>query len=827
MRVNTNVSNKTRRELVLDDFKGVDFSSSPLKVSGSRASFASNLICDNGVNHKRPGWEQVLKLEGNINGMYEYKNGNHHVLIVYAGEVFYSSQISSSGYGVPDQLYINDDKNKEFKFLDQRIQFFMHKERLYIIGCGDYLVYGTWDNGEKFKLCRVSDAADTYVPTTMYNGNVFEKVNILTPKRKNTFKGVIEQNIANYFYTERAFSSLNSLLINDVEVKIDGNKIICLTKKPVESKVTKADSKNYTCSCFEPGIGMKMNYLPEDITNGDYTYETEYSTDYYDEDNKSYSLTKTTYTNVKCKDCGREFGDIEGESIQKGAETVEGEVGALVSYTGDNKYSGFYISKNINGWQGEALITAEFEVTEKNERDYIPYCSFGSAFGAYGNSDRLFLSGNPLYPNADFYSEYDDFTYFTAASQTVMGSKDVPITGYLRLSDSTLATLKAETLTEPTIYYRTAAEKEIELENGQKTSEVIFTRWTGGINEGCVNPYCTALFADDNLMVSPNGVRGIVQISNSATNERYVRERDKFINNHLLKHDLSGATAIVYKNRYYLAVDDVCYVADPRYKTYRNDDIDGSFNYEWWYWENIPARVFSIVNGELWFGTEEGMICRFDDKFTDRTYDETEQGQLTTDGETLIHEANMDVEVCDGDEIELSGYDGRLYVTGYNGSECTFMVSKEKDGDSISNIRDELKIGTSALTMKVWCYKNVVSKWFSPVLDLGAFDVSKTLLSMSITVDPTVRGKVRFGYDSRDVERYISSKGDAVLDFDVLNFEEFSFDTTGFATSHTVKSKLRNFNYIMFKLISDNAEDCAVCNLKAVYQYNGRLKGVK
>ena len=88
MRVNTNVSNKTRRELVLDDFKGVDFSSSPLKVSGSRASFASNLICDNGVNHKRPGWEQVLKLEGNINGMYEYKNGNHHVLIVYAGEVF-------------------------------------------------------------------------------------------------------------------------------------------------------------------------------------------------------------------------------------------------------------------------------------------------------------------------------------------------------------------------------------------------------------------------------------------------------------------------------------------------------------------------------------------------------------------------------------------------------------------------------------------------------------------------------------------------------------------------------------------------------------------
>ena len=767
MRVNTNVSNKTRRELVLDDFKGVDFSSSPLKVSGSRASFASNLICDNGVNHKRPGWEQVLKLEGNINGMYEFGGA----LIVYAGKKFY--KVENGNADTIEYTAIKYTAAEGFELIDQKVQFFPHKDRLYIIGCGDYLVYGSWDEGESYELRRVADYSASYVPTTtVYSepecfwdndpdgtpiapptlskaGYTLEKSNAFSRRRKNTFIGGAWASDQNYIY---------------------------YTDSPIDT---------------EQEINITHEFC---ILNG----------------------SKYIIQSEKCK--------VDGEEIS--------------TYTKDGECVGIFVRKDLsyglysNGEERPyANVTIEFTAKLKGDDigKMIRKCRFGTVFGAYGNSDRLFLSGNEDYPNYDFYSWYDDYSYFGSNAYTVMGTKEQAITGYVRLSDSTLATLKETSVTEPTVYYRTASEVEVELPNGDKTSDVVFTRWTGGIGEGCVSSYCIATLAGDDLMLSENGLFGIVQVQNSATNDRYFRERDRFINSDLVKRDLSEATAIVYNNRYYLAVDDVCYVADPRYKTYRSDDIDGSFNYEWWYWENIPARVFAIVNRELWFGTEEGMICRFDDKFTDRTYDKTVAGQLSADGSTLRHEENMDVEVCDGDEIELDGYDGRLYVTEYNASECTFKVSKEKDGDPISNIREELGIGTSVSppTMKVWCYKNVVSKWFSPVFDLGAFDVSKTLLSMSITVDPTVRGKVQFGYDTRDCEKTIlrNSLGEGFFDYDAINFSDFSFEAN-FAASHTVRVKDRNFNYITFKLISDNDKDCAVCNLKAVYQYNGRLKGV-
>ena len=86
---------------------------------------------------------------------------------------------------------------------------------------------------------------------------------------------------------------------------------------------------------------------------------------------------------------------------------------------------------------------------------------------------------------------------------------------------------------------------------------------------------------------------------NVATTERYARERSRSINEKLTRHEnLSEAVGIVYKNRYYLSLDDVCYIADSRFKYTSEDDIDGSYNYEWWYWTNIPVRVWAVVDNE-------------------------------------------------------------------------------------------------------------------------------------------------------------------------------------------------------------------------------------
>ena len=64
-----------RRVLSLGDFRGVDFSSSPLCVKPYRAVEAVNFINDYGKTRKRPGWRERLAIEEDgqpvrINGIF-------------------------------------------------------------------------------------------------------------------------------------------------------------------------------------------------------------------------------------------------------------------------------------------------------------------------------------------------------------------------------------------------------------------------------------------------------------------------------------------------------------------------------------------------------------------------------------------------------------------------------------------------------------------------------------------------------------------------------------------------------------------------------------
>ena len=59
------------------------------------------------------------------------------------------------------------------------------------------------------------------------------------------------------------------------------------------------------------------------------------------------------------------------------------------------------------------------------------------------------------------------------------------------------------------------------------------------------------------------------------------------------------------------------YIADNRYKSYPKNADTEQYQYEWWYWENLPIRVFFSWNNELYFGTDDGKICKFNDKYLD------------------------------------------------------------------------------------------------------------------------------------------------------------------------------------------------------------------
>ena len=853
MRARTNIALKNRRTLQLSDFKGVDFSSSPLSVRTNRASNMRNFINEYGSNKKRSGWNELLKIKHGgvsqrINGIFEYVNGDHREKLVHAGKRFYRITETSGKYSYTDITLSSTyapAKCSVALLKDQRSQAFFNKGRAYIVGCGDYLVYGTWDEGNTYELRRVANNIDTYIPTTTIsidadgvtddNRGSLDDINCLSSKRINQLLGLAE--------------SPQTWTLDSG--KIDDGTAVSITLETVE------------------GEG-------DDEVAVTYTIENE-GTKLYKTKKDGVAITKA------------ECGSLDYEN-------------GKVTFTIPTPPQ---IENRDN-------IYVTFEHSNSDYLERIANCNFGILFGVDGNTDRLFLSGNSDYPNIDFHSEADDYTYFGDLNTASMGSDSVPVNGYARLSDSTLVIYKSETGQEASIFYRTGSYREqYNASGGLESIRGVFPTSAGSIGEGVVSRYACANFAGDNIILSRNGVFGIVLAENVATTERYTRERSRSINERLKRHaDLSEAVGIVYKNRYYLAIDDVCYIADSRYKYTREDDIDGSYNYEWWFWDNVPVRVWANIDNTLYFGSADGQICVFDDEYTDRTYQQSESGDLGLDiaNNKVTYNENIDISLSEGDNITFSTsglfalvednaevasgrivsdeeriftfHDGmevyadnvggsglsintKYYVREIDSGECTYTL-ETAEGDlvtlseggfnlykSISN-RELFLTNVTENSFQVKDYKagetlilasyngstplspladfvhreNVVAEWYTPIFDLGTNESSKTLLKMTISTEPEVNGKLSFGYETRNVNKLINAKGINVFSFDNFSFENFSFDT-GFANSYSVKANERNFNFIMFRFVSDNDSNCVVNTFTIIYKINKANKGVK
>ena len=844
MRASTNISLKTRRTLQLSDFKGVDFSSSALSVRRDRASNMRNFINEYGVNKKRNGWNELIKIRyggksQRINGVFEYVNGSRREVLVHAGRRFYRLVKSGEKYSVTDitlSSTYTPSKVDTAKIKDQRSQAFFNKGRAYIIGCGDYLVYGTWNDGASYELRRVANNTDTYIPTT-------------------------------------TISIDNDSVSDDTRGSLDD--VNCLSSRRINQLLgTSETDKTWTLDSGSIDNGTTVEIKLETISDGS-------------------AVTK------QISNTGNDKAELyEGETKVGTIDFENGKITFSIATTPQ-------IENRDN-------IFVTFEHSVDGYIDRIANCNFGVLFGVNGNTDRLFLAGNAEYPNIDFHSESDDYTYFADLNTSSMGSDSVPISGYGRLSDSTLVVYKSETSQEASIFYRMGTYKESYDSSGKLDSiRGVFPTSAGSIGEGVISRYACANFAGDNIILSRNGVFGIVLADNVATTERYTRERSRSINEKLKTHsDLSEAVGIVYQNRYYLAVDNVVYIADSRYKYTSNDDIDNSYNYEWWYWDNCPVRVWAIIDNVLYFGSADGQICVFDKEYADRTYQDSSSGDLTFDiaGNKVTYNKNIDIELSEGDRMTistagfyalidsnavveneriisdeekiLSFHDGmevyadtvgesglatntKYYVRDVDKGTCSYVLEDEignkmsvanggfnlykaisnielylanvtedsfqlkdyKDGNVLILAKYNSTIPT-VLLARFTHSRNVVAEWYTPIFDLGTNESSKTLLKMVISTEPEVNGKLSFGYETRNVNKLINAKGIHVFSFDNFSFENFSFDT-GFANSYSVKCNERNFNFIIFRFVSDNDSNCIVNTFTIIYKINKSNIGVR
>ena len=614
------LSTKSLFKYQIGDLKGVDFTNSRLKVNPKRAVLSKNIIKRNGTNQKRFGWKEVKHFfrvdnEGNIiqdkiNGI--YKLGNKTIIQVGTRFLYTTDELDNENalYIEIDSSLINTDR-----IIDDKSYGIVSKDKLYIL-CGDYLVY----DGVEMK--RVVDT-NPYIPTTSIaisplgvenKQTSYEDVNLLTKWRKNELSMIKTELYDSNELTQLTYNLDSTIKGEETDkIKIDIHYVEETEETiDVDKKILKYENKIFTLEAFL---------------------------------NQSSIITGRGETSVT-------------SAIINSNNGINAQITLFV--TNKNEETGI---RNLRiGWDDPSTPVAEIpidnitkiEVLYPHEvegyADKISKCRFGTLFG-YKRNDRLFVSGNPDYPNMDWYSAEEDLTYFPDLNYTVFGTDNSKVMGYSIISDNVMAVFKSHSTQEPTIYYRSINLANVtddrgnyiyRQDGGTYTTEV-FPVQVGSIGESLVSRFTLANVNEDILMLSKDGVYGVVVSNNLSKEQRYAKPRSRLINNEFLysSKDLSKATSTVYRNMYYLALNDEigsCYVADTASVFRLEDDLLDTYQYEWYYLDHIPARLFyqNGLDNKLYFGTDKGQICVFYDN----------ENQPFADTQTILcPEGTLDVDL--------------------------------------------------------------------------------------------------------------------------------------------------------------------------------------
>lgn len=276
------------------------------------------------------------------------------------------------------------------------------------------------------------------------------------------------------------------------------------------------------------------------------------------------------------------------------------------------------------------------KIIESNKAQ-INKCNMMCVYGYAGANNRVFMAGNPDLPNIISYSHINNITYIPADNTIVAGLEVVPLTGLVRLNDGKMAALKDVSDTDATLFrigYATFnSEEKFNIEGSVK-------------GEGNISNYAHDTLINEPLILTSNGVFAL----NTATltDEIYVYHKSYYIDTKLKQEpNLKNAVGISNDGKYYLAINDHVYVADSRFKTTNSNSKYSNYQYEWFYWTNLPVKIWFVWNNELYFGDKYGNICKFRDnndenRFKDNTDNvEAEWNSVILDLNNIANKKNI------------------------------------------------------------------------------------------------------------------------------------------------------------------------------------------
>ncbi len=627
MREKENMSGRAERVFRVRPGAGVDRTAMPTDIRADRGSDMCNLIGACGTLKKRAGWRQVAQLHGytgtgelrygSVHGMWHYDDGEQRCLIVHAGEALYEVDTTTWAWTEIDL--------GELTLADADTCGFSMAGRLWIVGGGTLMVYGSWDGGVSRRVYRVEDIPDIYVPTTTVGiadegspadsvRETLEAVNMLTAWRKNTMVGrdVEAGGAAVYLLDSRP--ERGSEVHVEIEVLDSRGMATVHRLKSVRYNETTMNAGGWIVSA----VSLLVPEEAEPDENG--TYGT--------------TVGRVNYLDgtVTLEGCGTE---TDGSLITDMSPPSEGI---------DN-------------------ITVTFKAEGGDRADVIGGASLGILFGEDGMSDRLLLGGFDGERNALYWSAPGDPTYFPDTERCEAGAVQSRILGLSRVSDGVLAIHKESLSQEPTIYYLTlTGTGDDEALTYTVTPRVV----AGNLGDTLLAPRALCDFYGDPLVLTARGVMAVTMRSNLATTERQLVERSRSIRGDLQKARLEvlrRAASIVHRGHYYLALPGgVCYVADSG-DTYT--DESGRRQYEWYIYDNFPAVAFCVIDDRLYFGTRDGRICLVGEEtdtipagegslYADRTWTALEVGDVSYNLEDrrLVYNAER-LDIRAGDSLRV------------------------------------------------------------------------------------------------------------------------------------------------------------------------------
>ena len=805
-----------------------------------------NFICRDGILRKRSGWREILRVPapaadsaGNsaadsagdsaadsagddattaasvaVNGIFPFREGDTEVTILHAGRRFYRLAPDGTLTDITEKSTYLPAAVDPARLTDTRSAAFLRGGRLYLVGCGDYLCYGRFQERAGFELRRVQGDSETYLPTTHRAagpigsgepGKIGDPPNTLSFFRKNTFTGTAEN--AGFLLDARPDLS-GEVTIRLTIAGTDGTPVTKVYRNTGADRTVFVNNAGEAAGEIFETEGKILLRIPSapPVAGGTENIEI------------------TFPVTLDAPVCRCAFGTIYGEGGGADRLFLSGDPSACnrdyYSAAGDYTYfppgavntvgsDAAAILGYARAADGRLLLykaESPFESTvfirdgTRSADGGFPAAASGLSRGALSRFSLGQLGDEPLFLSSDGVCSLT-----LGANGPVVRPRSRPVAARLREES---AMEEAVAIVYNGRYYLSFSDHTYVADGGYRrkyadgavsfewfyfdhTPVRVFGTYGGklafGTGDGRLCVFDGEAFCDRTYEESRAG-----QLLVSVTDNRVLRAE-----NAAFAPSEGDKVTFLTKGLYALLLKDAVLSSGRVAVT--------------------PARIFTFHEGMTVYADrvgESGLSVN-----TPYTVREIDPGACTFalySGQTRVPLSSGGFALCRA----LSGQ--TLYAAGADGSG--FSLRADRAGEVLTLFA--YAGATPAAPVAVFAHEvPVAARFVTPAFTPGGHDAVKKLLSMTVTAVPESGGSLSFGFETRRSRREQPVRGAGRFSFGACDFTDFSFDT-GFENSFTVRAGARNFNYIRFLFTSAGDTDCALCRFTADYQILRKSKGV-